>query len=98
LAEQFHIVKSIAEEIQDRNSNREGTWRQELMQRLWRSVSNDLLNLIDPRTSSPVVVLFPIACTFSHQSLIKKMGSPSCPETHSVDQVGLEFRDLPASR
>ena len=23
--------------------------------------------------------------------------SPSCPETHSVDQAGLELRDLPAS-
>jgi hypothetical protein len=22
--------------------------------------------------------------------------SPGCPETHSVDQAGLEFRDLPA--
>jgi hypothetical protein len=23
--------------------------------------------------------------------------SPGCPETHSIDQVGLELRDLPAS-
>jgi hypothetical protein len=40
---------------QDRNSNRAGTWRQELMQRLWRSaaywlVPHGFLNLISYRT------------------------------------------------
>jgi hypothetical protein len=49
------IMLFIFEGSQDRNSNRVGTWRQELMQRLWRGTSywlapHGLLSLLSYRT------------------------------------------------
>jgi hypothetical protein len=50
----------IIKESQDKNSNREGTWRQELMQRPWRGAPYELVLhgcpacfLIEPRTTRP---------------------------------------------
>ena len=51
----IYISLFIAEGSQDRNSNRAGTWRQELMQRPWRIAvywvaSHGLLSLLSYRT------------------------------------------------
>jgi hypothetical protein len=50
----------ITKGSQDWDSHRAGTWRQELMQRLWRALLTGLLPLpcsacflIEPRTTSP---------------------------------------------
>ena len=57
----FQITVPIIEGRQDRNSNREETWSQELMQRPCRSAAywlapHGLLSLLtEPRTTSPVV-------------------------------------------
>ena len=68
---------------QDRNSSRAGTWRQELMQRPWRSaaywlVSPGLLTLLcypgPPAQGCPYL-------QWTHQSLIKKMPyRPACSQ------------------
>ena len=50
----------IMEEIQERNSNRAGSWRQELMQRPWRVLLTNLLPMAcsacfikEPRINQP---------------------------------------------
>jgi hypothetical protein len=53
------LLSHIKEGSQDRNSNRAGTWRQELMQKPWRDAAFLLLMpcsagfLIEPRTTRP---------------------------------------------
>ena len=59
-----HIIVPHYEGSQDRNSNRAGSWRQELMQRPWRDAAYWLCFpmacsasfLVEPRTTSPRVV------------------------------------------
>jgi hypothetical protein len=58
------ILLLIIEGGQDRNSNLAGTWRQELVQRLWRGAADWLTSmacsawfLIEPRTTSPGLAL-----------------------------------------
>ena len=65
---------------QDRNSNRAGPWRQELMQRPWRGAAYWLFLgacsvcfLIENRTTSPGMTLTTMGRTPPYQSLIKKM-------------------------
>jgi hypothetical protein len=65
---------------QDRNSNRAGTWRKELMQRLWRGTdyslaSCSLLRLLSYRTQGhkPRDNTAHNGCALPHQSVIKNM-------------------------
>jgi hypothetical protein len=74
----FHMVVHH-EGSQDRNSNKAGTWRQELMQRSWRSTSYWLgplacsaCILIELRTTSPGVASHTMGWALPNQSLIKK--------------------------
>ena len=68
----------LTEGIPDRNSNRAGTWRPELMQRPWRVLLSGLVImacsvcfLIEPRTTRPGMAPPTIDWTLSHQSLKK---------------------------
>jgi hypothetical protein len=71
----------IIEGSQKRNSNRSGTWRQELMQRprgsaVYCLVLHGLLRLhflIGPRTTSTGIAAPTMGWALPHQSLIKKM-------------------------
>jgi hypothetical protein len=70
----------ITEECQNRNSNRAGTFRQELMQRPWRGaahwlVHHGLLRLFSDRTQDHQHKMTPptVGWALPHQSLIKKM-------------------------
>ena len=76
-----YISVFIIKGSQDKNSSRAGSWRQELMQRPWRSVAywlalHNLLSwlFIHPRTASlGRVAITTKSWTLFHQSLIKKM-------------------------
>jgi hypothetical protein len=70
----------ITEGSQDRNSERAGTWRQELMQRPWRELLTGLFMvafsacfLIEPRATSSGMATPTLGWNFPHQSLINKM-------------------------
>jgi hypothetical protein len=73
------ILLFIIKENQGRNSNRAGTWRQELMQRpqrgaaYWLAPHCLLSLLIEPKTTSPGMALPIMGCALPHQLLIKKM-------------------------
>ena len=66
----------ITEGSQDRNSNRAGTWRQELMQRSWRNAAywlahHDLLKLLYYRTRASAQKMTPPTTGWAlpHQSV-----------------------------
>jgi hypothetical protein len=59
----------IIKGTQVRNSNRAGTWRQELMQSPWMNAAYWLAQpafLIEPRTTSPRIAPLTINDTLSH--------------------------------
>lgn len=64
------ILLFIIKRSQDKNSNRTGTWKQELTQRLQRSglllVACLACLLIDPRTRSPVVAPPTVVWALTH--------------------------------
>jgi hypothetical protein len=65
-------------EVRTKNSNRAGTWREELMQRPWRHAAYWLvlqgsLSLLCYRTITPRTVPPTMGWDLLHQSLIKKM-------------------------
>jgi hypothetical protein len=71
--EQFNIKSS-----EGRNSNRAGTWRQELMQKPWRGAAyylapRSLFSLFSYRTASPGILLPTMGWVLPHQSLSKRM-------------------------
>jgi hypothetical protein len=98
----------ITEGNHGRNSDRAGTWRQELMQKAWRGAaywlsSCGLLSLLYFIFNFILIFIY-----FYHFVLFywfSKTGwvfffllcSPGCPGTHYVDQATLKPRDLPAS-
>ena len=74
------ILLFIIEVSQDGNSNRAGTWRQELMQKPWRGAAywlapHGLFSLLSyrTRTTSPGVAPPTMGWALPCQSLIKKM-------------------------
>jgi hypothetical protein len=73
----FFIPQFITEGNQDRNSNRAGSWRQELMQRPWWGclllMACLACFLIQPRTTSPVMALPTVGWAFHYRSLIKQV-------------------------
>ena len=87
----------IAGGSQDRNSNRDGTCRQELIQRPQKSATywlapHGLLNLlffIEPRITSPGVAPPTKSWALSHQSLIKKMpcGLPTAQSYEGIFSI-----------
>jgi hypothetical protein len=64
----------IIKRSQDRNTNKAGTWSQQLMQRSWRDAAYWLAHIVflqHPGSRSPDVASPTISCTLPHQSLRK---------------------------
>jgi hypothetical protein len=82
----------ITEGSQDRNPNRTGTWRQELMQRSCRGAGNwlappgllSLLFFIAPRTTSPGMVPHTIDWVLPHQ---RPTGLPATRSYRGVSSI-----------
>ena len=82
---------SITKGSQDRNSNRTGTWRQELMQRLWRVLLTWLLLacagcfLLETRTSSSGVAPLTMDGALPQGSFFEKMPYSWISWRHSTE-------------
>lgn len=70
----------ITKGSQSRNSHREGTWSQELLQKPWRVLLTDLLPmacsacfLMEPRITSPGMAPTTMSWALPHQSPVKKL-------------------------